>query len=282
MAVTLFNTENKELPVSFLGFSGGERHVQLGEFAGADSFIIRANLQKADDVFDLLLLADALNAEFEVPRLNVEIPYLPYARQDRVCAPGQAFSLKVMAGLLRQIQGLEKLVIWDCHSPVGVNLTGAFNVPAEDIMKADEAFLALINAPNSVLICPDKGAVKRTQNIAKNLGLDAPLPIIFCEKVRDPATGQILRTEVKTDDLTGKTAIITDDICDGGFTFIKIAEILKEKNVDQVVLFVTHGIFSKGLNVFDGLIDRVVTTPSFPHKDDLRLTVIPFAYDFKA
>ena len=282
MAVTLFNTENKELPVSFLGFSGGERHVQLGEFAGADSFIIRANLQKADDVFDLLLLADALNAGFEAPRLNVEIPYLPYARQDRVCAPGQAFSLKVMAGLLRQIQGLEKLVIWDCHSPVGVNLTGAFNVPAEDIMKADEAFLALINAPNSVLICPDKGAVKRTQNIAKNLGLDAPLPIIFCEKVRDPATGQILRTEVKTDDLTGKTAIITDDICDGGFTFIKIAEILKEKNVDQVVLFVTHGIFSKGLNVFDGLIDRVVTTPSFPHQDDPRLTVIPFAYDFTA
>ena len=282
MAVTLFNTENKELPVSFLGFSGGERHVQLGEFAGADSFIIRANLQKADDVFDLLLLADALNAEFEAPRLNVEIPYLPYARQDRVCAPGQAFSLRVMVGLLQQIQGLEKMVIWDCHSPVGVDLTGAFNVPAEDIMKADEAFLALINAPNSVLICPDKGAVKRTQNIAINLGLDRPLPIVFCEKVRDPATGQILRTEVKTDDLTGKIAIITDDICDGGFTFIKIAEILKEKNVDQVVLFVTHGIFSKGLNVFDGLIDRVVTTPSFPHQDDPRLTVIPFAYDFTA
>ena len=282
MAVTLFDTENKELPVSFLGFSGGERHVQLGEFARVENFVIRANLQKADDVFDLLLLADALNAAFTAPRLNIEIPYLPYARQDRVCAPGQAFSLNVMAGLIEQIQGLEKLVVWDCHSPVGVDLTGALNVPAEDIMKADKAFLALINAPDSVLICPDKGAVKRTQNIAMNLGLDAPLPIIYCEKVRDPATGQILRTEVKADNLAGKTAIITDDICDGGFTFIKIAEILKEKNVDQVVLFVTHGIFSKGLNVFDGLIDRVVTTPSFPHKDDLRLTVIPFAYDFKA
>jgi len=281
MAVTLFDKENKLLPVSFLGFSGGERHVQLGEFAQVDNFMIRANLRKTDDVFDLLLLADALNAEFETPCLNVEIPYLPYARQDRVCAKGQAFSLKVMADLLKHIQGLDKLVVWDCHSPVGIDLTGAINVPAEDIMKADEAFLALINAPDSVLICPDKGAVKRTQNIAMNLGLDAPLPIIYCEKVRDPGTGQILRTDVKADDLAGKTAIITDDICDGGFTFIKIAEILKEKHVDQVVLFVTHGIFSKGLDVFDGLIDRVITTPSFPHEDDPRLTVIPFAFDFK-
>ena len=67
-----------------------------------------------------------------------------------------------------------------------------------------------------------------------------------------------------SDDLSGQCAVITDDICDGGYTFIKIAEQLRQKNVGRIVLFVTHGIFSKGLGVFDGLIDEVITTNSRP------------------
>ncbi len=281
MPVRLFDTQNASLEVTFLTFSGGERHVQIGTFDEVTNFTIRAELRKAEDIFDLLLLADALNAQYEKPGLRIEIPYLPYARQDRICAPGQAFSLKVMAGLLAQIKNVAELIIWDCHSPVGTELTGAKNIPAQDIIKSNFELISLMNGLESVLICPDKGAVKRTEAIATALGITDPLPIIYCEKVRDPATGQILRTEVKADDLGGKTAIITDDICDGGYTFIKIAEILREKNVDKIILFVTHGIFSKGLNVFDGLIDHIFTTTSFPHEPDPRLTVIPYAYPFQ-
>jgi len=83
---------------------------------------------------------------------------------------------------------------------------------------------------------------------------------------------------VKVDSLEGRTAIITDDICDGGYTFIKVAEQLKAKGASKVILFVTHGIFSKGLGVFDGLIDHVFTTDSFEHAPDPRLTVIPYTY----
>ena len=281
MSIKLSNSQNEALDVSFLGFSGGERHVQLGEFEKTQQFVIRALLRTSDDIFDLLLLADALNAKFNAPQLFIEIPYLPYARQDRVCAPGQAFSLKVISALLGQIENVSKLVVWDCHSPVGLELTGAYNVPAEDIIQTDQAFTDLINAQDSVLICPDKGAINRTQKIAETLGKHSPLPVVYCEKVRDPATGNILRTDVKSDDLAGKTALITDDICDGGYTFIKIAEILREKNVERVVLFVTHGIFSKGLAVFDGLLDEIFTTQSFMHEDNPRLTVIPYAFRFK-
>ena len=281
MPVRLLDKTDSELSVEFLTFSGGERHIQLGKFGEAEHFIIRADLRTAQDVFDLLLLADALNAEYDAPQLYIEIPYLPYARQDRVCAPGQAFSLNVFARMLAQIDNVAELVIWDCHSPVGVELTGAKNTPAQDIIKSNTELMGLLNGLDAVIICPDKGAVKRTEAIATSLGVTEPLPVVYCEKLRDPATGHILRTEVKADDLSGKTAIITDDICDGGFTFIKIAEILKEKNVEQVILFVTHGILSKGLDVFDGLIDRVFTTTSFPHEPDTRLTVIPYAYPFQ-
>ena len=269
------------LDVSFVQFSGGERHVQLGVFENQGEYIIRADLRTSNDVFDLLLTADALNHKFENCGLYIEVPYLPYARQDRVCAPGQAFSLKVLAGLLGQIKNVKKMIVWDCHSPVGVDLTGAVNVAAQDVIKANVELSAMIMDLKTVVICPDKGAVHRTQDIVNAFGKDEQNdPIVYCEKVRDPATGQITHTDVKVDRLDGRIAVITDDICDGGYTFIKVAEQLKAKGADKVVLFVTHGIFAKGLDVFDGLIDHVFTTDSFEHAPDPRLTVIPYAFPF--
>ena len=281
MTVELFDKTETALELSFVQFSGGERHVQLGPFKNGGIFVIRADLRSSNDVFDLLLTADALTQKFENCELYVEVPYLPYARQDRVCAPGQAFALKVMADQLALMKNVKKIAIWDCHSAVGVDLTGAINVPAEDIIKTNHELSTLIMGLNSVVICPDKGAVQRTRNIVNAFEKDfQPEPIVYCEKVRDPATGQITHTDVKVDSLEGRIAIITDDICDGGYTFIKVAEQLKAKGASQVILFVTHGIFSKGLDVFDGLIDHVFTTPSFEHKADPRLTVIPYTFPF--
>ena len=279
MPIKLFDTDKNALELSFVQFSGGERHVQLGDFEGYGDYILRADLRNSNDVFDLLLTADALNQKFEGCGLYIEVPYLPYARQDRVCAPGQAFSLNVLAGLLGQIQNVKNLVIWDCHSTVGADLTGAENIPAQDIIKTNAELSAMIMDLNSAVICPDKGAVARTQNIVTAFEKDfQPNPIVYCEKVRDPATGQITHTDVKVDSLEGRMAIITDDICDGGYTFIKVAEQLKAKGADKVILFVTHGIFSKGLEVFDGLIDHIFTTDSFEHGSDPRLTVIPYTF----
>lgn len=186
-----------------------------------------------------------------------------------------------MANLLNQINNLDKLVVWDCHSSVGIELTGAQNVAAERIIATDLVLTNLIMTENTVVICPDKGAINRTKNIVAALRKDAqPDPIVYCEKVRNSETGRISHTEVKADDLTGRTAVITDDICDGGFTFIKVAEQLRAKGAEQIALFVTHGIFSKGIDVFDGLIDQIFTTDSFEQEHHPKLTVIPFQFPF--
>ena len=150
MPVKLFDTRQKALEVSFVQFSGGERHVQIGAFENCTQYVLRADLRTSNDVFDLLLTADALNQKFEDCELYIEIPYLPYARQDRVCAPGQAFSLKVLAGLFGQIENVKQIITWDCHSAVGTDLTGAKNVPAQDIIKANGELSAMIMDLNTV------------------------------------------------------------------------------------------------------------------------------------
>ena len=277
MTITLKNSLSEKLDANFLQFSGGERHVQLGQLPSEPRFVIQAAIQNSNDLMDLLLLKNALdNAYEESVRINLEVPYLPYARQDRVCAPGQAFSLKLMAELLESLN-FENLVIWDCHSDKGLELTGAQNVKPLEIIKSSDELTQLLQSDETVLVCPDKGALSRCEDIKQGLHLTG---MVRCEKRRDPATGKITHTEVLCDDLTGKCAVITDDICDGGFTFIKIAEQLRAKNVDRVVLFVTHGIFSKGLDVFDGLIDQIYTTNSFSNEVGPNLKRINYTYSF--
>ena len=270
----------REIKHTVLGFSGGERHVQLEGLSAANvnEVLIRARVSNSDDILDLLLLENALRHKYgNELKLNLELPYLPYARQDRVCAPGQAFSLEVFSNLLRMLR-INKLVTWDCHSKVGVTLSGAINVTAAEIIKSDNSLATLLKDKDTVLVCPDKGAVGRCTDIKKSLGLN---DMILCEKKRDPATGKIYKTEVLADDLEGKCAVVSDDICDGGFTFIKIAEQLRDKNVDKIVLFVTHGIFSKGLDVFNDLVDEVITSNSLQQSDHPKLRVINFEAKFK-
>ena len=285
MSILIQVPKGQNIHIEAIQFSGGERHIQLPDelMSVTTRLKIQANIRNSNDLMDLLLTVNALKHQHgDILKIDLEVPYLPYARQDRVCAPGQAFSLEVLAGLLNNLE-VEKLVTWDCHSTVGTELTKGINIEPADIILQSDELLEILQDENSVLVCPDKGAVNRCTQIKEQLNLRQ---MVLCEKQRDPKTGKIFRTDVLVGDLTGKTAVITDDICDGGFTFIKIAEQLKEKNAERIILFVTHGIFSKGLDVFDNLVDSIYTTTSFPRSkqenSNKKLNIINYTLGEKA
>jgi hypothetical protein len=78
-----------------------------------------------------------------------------------------------------------------------------------------------------------------------------------------------------------------DDICDGGGTFNLLAEAWKRKlRIDQhskLELFVSHGIFSKGLDAIDPVIEHITTTDSWCKGNSYirdRLTVLPLLPSF--
>lgn len=281
MNISIELVNGKLIFFEVLGFSGGERHIQLNNLPKEPPGIltIRAYIRSSNDLMDLLLIDNALKNHYTQPvGIRLELPYLPYARQDRVCAEGQAFSLELMADLLK-LMNITQLVTWDCHSQIGISLTNAINVQPTQIVKSCDKLLAFLQHENSILICPDEGAINRCEQLKNELALHT---MILCEKKRNPNTGEITHTDVLADEkyLHGKIAIISDDICDGGYTFIKIAEQLKNKHVEKIILFVTHGIFSKGIDIFDGLIDEIFATQSFPHAENKKLNIINFNYTF--
>ena len=108
------------LPLQFLRFPGGEWHVRLtapDEAAVCTQFEISALIQNADHIMQLLMLTDALRRVAPDARLHLNMPYVPYARQDRVANPGEALSIRVFCDLINA-QHYDRVIIQDPHSDV--------------------------------------------------------------------------------------------------------------------------------------------------------------------
>lgn len=225
-----------------------------------EKITVTFTFRKNEDILELLLFADALKHEWRhIHVLN--IPYFPFGRQDRVAIRGECFSLKVICNLINSV-GADYVVVTDPHSDV----TPALLDNCEIVTQA-EVFKDVLNSRTSesrekfYLVAPDGGALKKIYQLSQVL-YDC-IGVIECSKVRNVKTGEIQETKVHARAMQFEiydTCIIVDDICDGGRTFIEIAKILKnEKQVKRVVLCVTHGFFTQGLDVFNGLIDEIYT-----------------------
>jgi ribose-phosphate pyrophosphokinase len=108
-----------------------------------------------------------------------------------------------------------------------------------------------------VLISPDAGAEKKIKELGNLLSSnEKKVPLLCARKVRDTLTGAILATEIYGD-VQGRDLIILDDICDGGRTFVELAKALRNQGAGDLYLYVTHGIFSKGLTELKEYFKRV-------------------------
>jgi len=173
---------------------------------------------------------------YGVDRVYLHIHYLPYGRQDKWIANNATFALRTFASLLNSLHFTE-ILIMDPHSQVALNIINKSTAyyPHNSLHKA-------IQATGADLICyPDNGALVKYVEIYK---LD--IPFIYGKKVRDQETGYISNYKL-VGGCEDKIVLIVDDICDGGKTFEILAKDLFAGGAENVHLFVTHGLFSKGL-----------------------------------
>ena len=84
-------------PIQFFNFSGGECQISIAHIDVDKATNIEAYIYSSDDIMRLIMTVDAVRQEQPQTKINLTIPYFPYARQDRVCNRGEAFSAKVMA-----------------------------------------------------------------------------------------------------------------------------------------------------------------------------------------
>lgn len=178
---------------------------------------------------------------------TLEIHYLPYGRQDKEVSNVSTFALHCFAEILNTLK-FGEVIIHDPHSEVALKLIQRSEAVYPEKMLEVAKFTAW-----SDLVCyPDKGAQSKYTKIYS-------YPYVVGEKIRDQLTGEITSCKIEGD-VAGKKIMIVDDICDGGATFVGIATALKRAGAADVTLFVSHGLFTKGLQVlFDAGITRIFT-----------------------
>lgn len=266
------------IAVSNFVFPGGEIQVKIDEPVTEQYVTVKAIITSSDEIMTLLLLTDALRRAykgFDKLIISLELPYVPYARQDRVMVEGEALSISVFCKLINS-QNYDSVTIWDPHSDVTPALLDRCEIKTQADVLLDDLPLGrewprvydpkieneLIKnfTENTVLVSPDAGANKKVWDAAKRIGFGQ---VVRADKVRDPATGKITGTVVYGEHIGNKNFLILDDICDGGYTFIQLAKELRALTNGKIILYVTHGIFSKGLDVFKGLVDEVYCANSF-------------------
>lgn len=252
------NTHPVPIEIDFLTFKGGEEHVKLDlstlNQVPVTEVRIKARLINSQNLIRLLLVNDALEKSGFLSRNTtkvLDIGYMPAARQDRVCETGEALSLSVYASLINSIKA-DKVIIQDPHSDVTSALINHIQIISQTELITEKLGDKLKSA-NLTLVSPDAGALKKIYSTAKKLNL----PVLEASKKRDTATGMITHTHIDDSNPLPQSVIIVDDICDGGRTFIELAKLLRQKGVETIYLYVTHGIFSQGLSVFEGHIDKI-------------------------
>jgi ribose-phosphate pyrophosphokinase len=203
------------------------------------------------------MTVDALR-RMGVKEIELECLYFPGARQDRVCSPGEALSVKVYADMINAME-FSCVSILDPHSEV----TPALINNCYEISNLYLVRYAIGKANDFVLVSPDAGANKKIKSLASSLSFYHDLDVVNCDKTRDVATGNLTGFEVYADDLNGKDCYVVDDICDGGGTFIGLAEELKAKGAGDLYLIVSHGIFSKGFKELRKHFKKIYTSNSW-------------------
>jgi ribose-phosphate pyrophosphokinase len=189
----------------------------------------------------LAQLKDLLDAEL-CQEVTLKVSYLPYARQDKPVSNTTSFALTTFTKLLNTLN-FTQVFFDDVHSYKAVRLINrGYNCKPIGITS-----VALKLEAN--LCYPDKGAAQRYHT-----GLT---PVVL-EKERDQLTGALTMKPL-SQSLSGPYLVV-DDICDGGGTFILAAKELYKAGASDVHLYVSHGIFSKGIQILrDAGIKRIFT-----------------------
>jgi len=228
----------------------------LRPMCAASSVTIVANIRDGQ-VMELALLADAVhNIVKGLAPINLVLPYLPYARADRRFTSGDCNGLRTFGAVIDGM-GFTNVFTLDAHSSMArraiANLVDIY--PGKLIAKA----IKDIGAKDLVVLLPDKGAEARYTDLG--------VKVAYCEKHREAKSGKLSGFTVP--DIDEGKVLIVDDICDGGGTFLGIAEELRRQRGfhGDLYLYVTHGIFSKGLGELSETFLRIYTSDSFRKSD---------------
>jgi ribose-phosphate pyrophosphokinase len=244
-------------------FKNGETYVRLTDNVDEKSvFLINAgNDPINDNLMEFYQMIDAAKRN-GAEKVTAILPYLPYSRQDRISASGEALTARLVADSLEKA-GADKIITLDLHS---VQIQGFYDIPVKNLSAVPlfaDYFRSKGNIEDLVVVSPDVGGIKRAE--ALSVELKSPMAVIYKKREEH----NVAKAVDILGDIEGKNCILVDDMIDTAGTITEAVKMLKSKGAKDVYICATHGIFSDNAyeNIKNCPVKEVVVTNTLPLKD---------------
>ena len=258
-------------------FSDGEFQPSFDESVrGCTVFIIQSTFPPVENLFELMLMADAARRA-SAHRVVAVIPYFGWARQDRKDQPRVAIGAKMVANILKAA-GVERVMTMDLHAD---QIQGFFDIPVDHLYASSifVPYLKGLGIDNLAVAAPDMGGAKRANAYSKFLGSN----MIVCHKNRERAN--VVGAMTAIGDVEDKNVIIVDDMVDTAGTLTKAANLMMERGARSVRAISTHPVLSGEAyeRIAESQLQELIVTDTIPlrsDKDTSKITVLSVADTF--
>ena len=218
----------------FEKFPDNEHYLRIADdIAGEDVVLIQST---ATDT-DLIALLQLMDACESAKTIKVVIPYMGYARQDKLFKTGEAISARAMAKTITA-PNLKAVYTINIHAKSVLN---HFSCPSFDLDVSPliAKYITELGLVRPLLVAPDKGVKQMVENMAKGLELEWT----GFDKIRlDGATVEMKSGDL---DITGRDIIIVDDMIATGGTMAEAVKILNKNGARDVYTACVHPVLSR-------------------------------------
>ncbi len=213
----------------------------LTEVTGKNCLIVASTGAPVHDrLFELFLLVDALK-KGRAKSIVALIPYFAYARQHTDFREGEAVSCDVLFRMFAML-GVDRIITCDLH-----HVESADEVPLPIKNLSALPFLAdvvkkKIAPATAVVISPDEGGVARARMFADTFFGGKVGNFTFIRKERSLHKAHHITGATLTNPklISGKTAVIVDDICTSGKTLLSAVTLCMKHGAKDVYAVVVH------------------------------------------
>lgn len=269
----------EQVPVTSYDFANSEIYVRFDESVrGADVFVLQSHPAPINKwLMEQLIMVDAAKRA-SAKRITAVIPCYPYARQDKKHVGREPISSRLVADLFKTA-GANRIMSVDLHA---AQSQGFFDGPVDHLWAMPtlvEYVRSRIDPANAVVVSPDAGRIKVAEQWGNRLG---GVPLAFVHKTRDITQPNQATANRVVGEVSGRTAIIVDDLIDTAGTIVGAVKVVLEAGAKDVIVAATHGVLSDPAVSRlreSGLAELVLTDtlPIPPEKQFPEMTILPIA-----
>lgn len=251
-------------------FPDGENYIRLeGSVKNEHVAILQTTSPSQDSQLMQLAFITAAAKRNGAKKVTAVVPYLAYARQDKIFLPGENISIETVGRML-QAAGVNELITVNVHAESAL---AKFPFPARTVSAIPllgEYFIRK-GYGKAFALAPDKGAMYIAEQARSVLRGEAG----HLEKQRDRYTGQVTMAH-QAFNVKGETVIIFDDIISTGGTIVAAAKILHELGAKRVFAACVHPLLigDAEKRILEAGVEEIVGTDSVP-SDASKVSLAP-------